>query len=133
MDDWSGWDFQRFYLLFVGAAFVLLGAQVFLFHWRAAFAKKTMYLPVLAAPLLALAAIVAAIAREGAIGWIALVVLAIGVAGGLVGVVEHARGTLNRIGGLTLRNIVAGPPTLLPATFAAVALSGALAVAWGGV
>jgi hypothetical protein len=68
MDAWGGWDFQRFYVLFVGAAFLLLGLQVFLFHWRAAFNHRTMYLPVLAAPLLFLAALVAAITREGAIG-----------------------------------------------------------------
>ena len=115
----DGWDFQRFYLLFVGAAFLLLGLQVLHFHWRAGFGRWTMYVPVLAAPLLALAAVVAAVSRDGALGWIALVVLAFGVAGGLLGVFEHARGVLHRIGGLTLRNIVAGPPTLPPATFAA--------------
>ena len=133
MDGWEGWDFQRFYLLFVAAAFLLLGAQVFLFHWRAAFSRSTMYLPVLAAPLLALAGLAAAITREGAIGWLALAVFAVGVLGGLVGVYEHARGVLYRIGGLSVRNVVAGPPTLLPLTFAAVAFSGGLAVLWGGV
>jgi hypothetical protein len=133
MDGWEGWDFQRFYLLFVGAAFLLLGVQVFLFHWRAAFSKRTMYLPVLAAPLLAVAAIVAAITREGAIGWIAVAVFAVGVAGGLVGVFEHLRGIAGRIGGFTPRNLVAGPPPLLPATFAAVAFSAGLAVVWGAL
>jgi hypothetical protein len=133
MDGWEGWDFQRFYLLFVAAAFALLGLQVFFFHWRAAFSRASMYLPVLAAPLLALAAIVAAITREGAIGWIAAAVFAVGVVGGLVGVYEHARGVLYRVGGLTLRNIVAGPPTLLPLTYGAVAFSAGLAVVWGGV
>jgi hypothetical protein len=131
MDDWSGWDFQRFYVLFVGAAFLLLGLQVFLFHWRAAFSRRTMYLPVLAAPLLSLAAIVAAVTREGAIGWIAVVVFAVGVLGGLVGVYEHLRGVRYRIGGFSVRNLVAGPPPLLPATFAAVAFSAGLAVLWG--
>lgn len=133
MDAWEGWDFQRFYLLFVGAAFLLLGAQVLLFHWRAAFSRTSMYLPVAAAPLLALAAIVAAITREGAVGWIAAAVFAVGVLGGLFGVLEHARGVLYRVGGLSLRNIMAGPPTLLPLTFAAVAFSAGLAVIWGGV
>jgi hypothetical protein len=131
MDAWEGWDFQRFYVLFVGAAFLLLGLQVFLFHWRAAFSRKTMYLPVLAAPLLAVAAIVAAITREGAIGWIAVAVFAVGVVGGLIGVVEHLRGIGYRIGGFSVRNLVAGPPPLLPATFAAVAFSGGLAILWG--
>ena len=132
MDAWEGWDFQRFYVLFVGAAFLLLGLQVFLFHWRAAFSRPSMYLPVAAAPLLALAAVVAAITREGVIGWVAAAVFAAGVLGGLVGVVEHAKGVAHRVGGVTVRNLVAGPPVLLPATFAAVALSGGLAVVWGG-
>jgi hypothetical protein len=131
METWDGWDFQRFYLLFVGAAFVLLGLQVFLFHWRAAFARPTMYLPVLAAPLLAVAAIVAAISRYGALGWIAVVVFAVGVLGGLIGVYEHLKGIGYRVGGFSLRNLVAGPPPLLPATFAAVAFSAGLAVLWG--
>jgi hypothetical protein len=133
MDAWEGWDFQRFYLLFVGAAFLLLGLQVFLFHWRAGFSRTSMYLPVVAAPLLALAAVLAAITREGAIGWIAVVVFAVGVLGGLIGVYEHLRGIGYRIGGFSLRNLVAGPPPLLPATFAAVALSAGLAVLWGGL
>jgi hypothetical protein len=133
MDGWEGWDFQRFYLLFVGAAFLLLGLQVFLFHWRAAFARWTMYLPVAAAPLLALAGIVAAITREGSIGWIAVAVFAVGVLGGLVGVVEHVKGIAYRVGGFSPRNLVAGPPPLLPATFAAVAFSGSLAVLWGAL
>jgi hypothetical protein len=133
MNGWEGWDFQRFYLVFVAAAFLLLGAQVFLFHWRAAFSRTSMYLPVAAAPLLALAALVAAITREGALGWITVAVFAIGVLGGLFGVLEHARGVLSRVGGLSLRNIMAGPPTLLPLTFAAVAFSAGLAVMWGGL
>jgi hypothetical protein len=133
MDGWEGWDFQRFYVLFVGAAFLLLGLQVFLFHWRAAFSRKTMYLPVLAAPLLAAAAVVAAISREGVIGLIAVAVFAVGVVGGLVGVYEHLQGIGHRTGGFSLRNLVAGPPPLLPATFAAVAFSGGLAIVWGAL
>src|SRR5918995_5651059 len=133
VNGWEGWDFQRFYLVFVAAAFVLLGLQVFLFHWRAAFSRTSMYLPVLAAPLLALAGLLAAITREGAIGWIAVAVFAVGVLGGLFGLYEHLRGIGYRVGGFSLRNFVAGPPPLLPATFAAVALSGGLAVLWGGL
>ena len=131
MESWEGWDFQRFYLLFVGAAFLLLGLQVLLFHWRAAFSRWTMYVPVVAAPLLALAAVVAAITREGAVGWIAVGAFAVGVLGGLGGVVEHVKGIGYRVGGFSVRNLVAGPPPLLPATFAAVALSAGVAVLWG--
>jgi hypothetical protein len=81
----------------------------------------------------AIAAIVAGITREGVIGWLALVVCVVGVAGGLFGVYEHVRGIAGRIGGFTPRNLVAGPPPLLPGTFAAVAFSAGLAVIWGGV
>lgn len=133
MDAWDGWDFQRFYLLFVAFAFLVVGLQVLLFHWRAAFRHWTMYGPVLAAPVLAAAGVVAALTREGAIGWIALAVFAVGVVDGLVGVYEHVRGVIGRVGGFTLRNLVAGPPILLPATFAALAVSGGLAVVWGGL
>ena len=133
MDGWAGWDFQRFYLLFVAVAFLLLGLQVSLFHWRAAFSKRTMYFPVVEAPVLALAGVLAAITREGAFGWVEVAIFAVGVVGGLIGLFEHLRGIAHRIGGFTVRNLVAGPPPLLPATFAAVAFSGGLAILWGAV
>ncbi len=133
MDGWSGWDFQRFYLLFVAAAFMLIGLQVLLFHWRAAFHKWTMYGPVLLAPVLAIAGVVGAFSREGWLGWVVLLVFAVGVVDGLVGVYEHVRGVAGRIGGFSLRNLMAGPPVLLPVTFMALAVSGGLAVLWGGL
>jgi hypothetical protein len=52
VDAWDGWVFARLYMLLVALAFAVIGAQVFLFHWRAAFHKWTMYLPVLAAPVI---------------------------------------------------------------------------------
>ena len=133
MDGWSGWDFQRFYLLFVAAAFTLLGLQVLLFHWRAAFKKWTMYGPVLLAPVLAAAGVVGSVSREGWLGVAVLVVFAVGVLDGLIGVYEHLHGVAERIGGFTLRNLVAGPPVLLPVTFTALAVSGGLAVVWGAL
>lgn len=133
MDGWSGWDFQRFYLLFVAAAFTLLGLQVLLFHWRAAFKKWTMYGPVLLAPVLAAAGVVAALSRDGLLGWIAVGVFAMGVLDGLVGVYEHVHGVAERIGGFSLRNLMAGPPVFLPVTFTALAVSGGLAVVWGAL
>ena len=133
MDTWDGWGFQRFYLLFVGAAFLMLGLQVLLFHWRAAFRKWTMYGPVLVAPVLAAAGVVAAITRDGLIGWVALGVFGFGVVDGMIGLYEHLRGIGERIGGFTLRNLVAGPPPLLPAMFMALAVSGGLAIVWGAL
>ena len=133
MDAWDGWPFARFYVLFVAAAFLMLGTQVFLFHWRAAFHKWTMYIPVLGAPALTVAGIAAALQRDGWIGWAALAFFAVGVVDGLIGIVEHLRGIAARIGGFSPRNLVAGPPPLLPAMFTALAVSGGLAMVWGAL
>ena len=130
MDAWDGWPFARLYLLLVAVAFLVVGGQVFLFHWRAAFRAQTMYLPVVAAPLLAAAGVGTAIARNDAVGWTAVVIFAVGVLGGLLGAVLHLRGVAARIGGFTLRNLTTGPPPLLPVAFAALALTGGLAVVW---
>ena len=133
MDAWDGWDFQRFYVGFVGIALALLGLQVLLFHWRAAFKKWTMYGPVLLAPVLAGAGLVGAFSREGWLGWAVLAVFVLGVVDGLIGVYEHGRGVAGRIGGFSLRNLVAGPPVLLPVMFTALAFSGGLAVLWSAL
>jgi len=130
VNPWDGWPFARVYLLLVALAFIVVGGQVLLFHWRAAFRARTMYLPVAAAPLLTIAGVVAAITRDDPIGWIALAVFAVGVAGGLFGTFLHLRGIAARIGGFTLRNMTAGPPPLLPLAFAALAITGGLAIVW---
>jgi len=44
--------------------------------------------------------------------------------------VLHLRGIAARVGGFTVRNLTAGPPPLLPLAFAALALTGGLAVVW---
>jgi hypothetical protein len=133
MDAWDGWPFARFYVLFVAAAFVMLGTQVLLFHWRAAFRKWTMYGPVLMAPVLTAAGVVAAAMRDGWVGWVAVAVFGVGVLDGLIGIYEHLRGIAGRIGGFSPRNLMSGPPPLLPAMFTALAFSGGLAVVWGAL
>ena len=120
-------------MLFVALAFLMIGAQVLLFHWRGAFRKWTMYIPVLGAPALTLAAGAGAIQRDGWIGWAALAFFAIGVVDGIVGVVEHLRGIAERIGGFSPRNVMAGPPIFLPAMFMALSFIGGLALVWGAL
>jgi hypothetical protein len=131
MEAWRGWPFERVYLVLVATAFVVVGLQVFLFHWRGAFRSKSMYAPVLGAPAITLAGLVGAISRSGWIGWVVFAVFAIGVLDGLYGTVLHLKGIKERIGGFTLRNLTTGPPFLLPVAFAALALTGSLAVSWG--
>jgi hypothetical protein len=130
MDAWDGWPFARVYLLLVALAFVVIGLQVLLFHWRAAFRRLTMYGPVLLAPVLVLAGVLGAVKRDGILGWIVLAVFALGIVDGFVGVAEHLRGIARRIGGFSLRNLMSGPPPLLPVAFMALALSGGLALVW---
>jgi hypothetical protein len=103
---------------------------VLLFHWRAAFRSRAMYGPVVIAPIIAAAGVAAAIARNDAIGWTAVAIFAIGAVDGLIGLTLHLRGIAARVGGFTLRNLTAGPPPLLPLAFAALAITGGLAVVW---
>jgi hypothetical protein len=133
MEAWDGWPFARLYLLLVALAFVVIGLQVLLFHWRAAFRRWTMYGPVLLAPVLVLAGVVGAVRRDGWLGWIALAIFGLGIVDGLVGIFEHLRGIARRIGGFALRNLMSGPPPLLPVAFTALALTGALALMWEGL
>ena len=130
MNGWDGWPFDRAYLLLVAVAFLVVGGQVFLFHWRAAFRSKAMYGPVVMAPIIAAAGVAAAIVRNDVVGWAALVIFAIGFIDGLIGLTMHLQGIAHRVGGFTLRNVTAGPPPLLPLAFAALALTGGLAVIW---
>jgi hypothetical protein len=130
MEAWDGWPFARLYMLLVALAFVVIGLQVLLFHWRAGFRRWTMYGPILLAPVIVLAGIVGALQRNGSLGWIVLSVFALGILDGLVGIVEHLRGIARRIGGFTLRNLMSGPPPLLPVAFMALAVTGALALMW---
>jgi hypothetical protein len=130
MEAWDGWPFARLYMLLVALAFAIVGLQVLLFHWRAAFRRLTMYGPVLLAPVIVVAGVVGALKRDGLLGWIVLAVFALGIVDGLVGIVEHLRGISRRIGGFSLRNLMSGPPPLLPVAFMALALTGALALIW---
>jgi hypothetical protein len=130
MDRWQDWPYGRIYLLLVAVAFVVVGIQVFLFHWRAAFRSKTMYGPVVLAPVVALAGIAAAAKRDGAIGWIALAIFGLAAVEGVIGLVLHLRGIGYRVGGFTWRNVVAGPPPMLPLAFGALGVTGGLAVVW---
>lgn len=130
MDAWDGWSYARAHLLLVALAILVVGGQVLLFHLRAAFRAKSMYGPVVMAPIIAAAGVLGAVTRQGAIGWVVMAVFVVGFLEGVYGTVLHLRGIAARVGGFTLRNLTAGPPPLLPLAFGALGLTGALAVAW---
>jgi hypothetical protein len=130
MNAWDGLPFARLYLLLVAAAFLVVGTQAFLFHWRGAFRSKSMYGPVVLSPIIAAAGVASAVARNDVVGWTAVVIFIVGLVDGLIGLSMHLRGIASRVGGFTARNLMAGPPPMLPLAFAALALTGGLAVVW---
>jgi hypothetical protein len=85
---------------------------------------------VLATPLVVLGAVIGALARDGVWGWIALVLLAFGIVEGLSGLFFHLRGVQSQIGGVTTRNLLSGPPPLLPVAYTAIGALGVGALVW---
>lgn len=130
MDEWNGWNADRAALLFTALLYLGLWVQLTLMHWAGAFKHRAMWGPVLMTPLFAAAAVVGAVTRTGVFGWGVAIVLAIGVVEGLIGVFFHVRGITMQIGGFSLRNVLAGPPPVLPAAYALVGVLGLGALMW---
>lgn len=125
MGAWDGLELGRAVLLFAAVAYVVIGIQVWLYHWAGGFRRRAMWAPVLLTPIVVLAALLGALDRGSPWGWIALAILVVAVVDGLIGLAYHLRGTASQIGGLSLRNVLAGPPPMLPVAYAAI---GALAI-----
>jgi hypothetical protein len=127
---WDGWDVDRAVLLFTAVAFLVIWVQVSLFHWAGAFKHWAMWAPVVATPVVALGAVLGALQRDGVLGWIALVLLAVSALEGLVGLGYHLRGITFQVGGFTMRNLLSGPPPMLPLAYAAIGVLGLGALVW---
>jgi len=127
---WSQWSLDRIILLFVGIAYLLIGLQVALSHYRQNFHHKIMWAPVVEAPLIGLLSLLAVGLNSR--GWLVAAQAAywIGTASGLLGFALHLKGVGVRVGGYALRNFLVGPPVVLPLLFAAMSVLGLLA-AWG--
>ena len=118
--------------MIVAASAVLyagIWVQVTLLHWGGAFAARAMWAPVLLTPPIVVAAVLGVI-DASAFGWIAAAFLAFGVLDGLYGVYRHLRGVAAQIGGLTVRNLIAGPPFVLPLAYSLVGVLGLLGLFW---
>jgi hypothetical protein len=105
--------------------------QVTLFHWGAAFAAKAMWVPVVLTPPIVVA-VVLGVVDAGAFGWVAAAALALGAVDGLYGVYRHLRGVAAQVGGLTVRNLIAGPPFVLPLAYSLVGVLGLIGLLWDG-
>lgn len=130
MQPWTGWPLERFLYLFVGAAYMMIWIQVSLFHWRGGFRSKFMWGPVLYTPLLFMAAFLMGFRHGGVLDTAYVVIFAIGALEGMGGFILHARGVASLVGGFNVRNLMAGPPIILPAMYMAMGALGLLIFYW---
>ncbi len=128
--DWISWSLDRVIYLFVGVAFFVLWIQVALSHYRQNFHHKSMWTPVLAAPIFSLTAVWLVFDRSHLLllGFAGLMWL--GVMIGAAGFYYHFHGVGVRVGGYSMRNFLAGPPVVLPLLFSALSVLGLLAYYW---
>jgi hypothetical protein len=90
-----------------------------------------MYVPVVFTPLVIGGALAGVVERAGIWGWVALATLAVGVLGGLAGFYYHVRGIYKQVGGVTMRNVLSGPPPMLPLAYSLIGLLGLIALLFG--
>ncbi len=131
MDAWDGWETGRVVLLLAAVMYTGIWVQLSLFHWAGAFKRRVMWGPVLVTPLFVVAAILGAVEREGILGWLALGLLALGIVEGMTGLFFHLQGMGYQVGGLrSVRNLLAGPPPMLPMAYSIVGVIGIVGLVW---
>lgn len=130
MHSWDGWPLARLILLFVAAAYLLIWIQATLMHWRGAFRHRAMWGPVLYTPVAVIVVLAAVVTRADLIETLLVFTLGLATVLGAVGVGYHLRGITAQVGGITMRNLMAGPPPILPLLYAAVGALGLLAWYW---
>ncbi len=132
MSPWDGWDVDRAVVAFTAVLFLGMWVQLSLMHWAGGFKHPAMWGPVLATPVVVAAATAAAVTREGPVGWLAAAAFALAVVLGLAGLAYHVRGLVAQIGGFSLRNVLSGPPPILPVAYSMLGLLGLGALVWHG-
>ena len=128
--NWHLWSMDRTLILFVGLAFLAIGIQVTMFHYRQNFHNKFMWVPVISAPIFFIIAVILAWYNAHWLRNLFLVLMWLGVLFGLVGFYFHFRGVGIRVGGWALRNFLIGPPIILPLLFSAMSVLGLIAIYW---
>jgi hypothetical protein len=131
VSDWNAWELGRVVLAVSAVLYAGIWVQVTLFHWGAAFAAKAMWVPVVLTPPIVVA-VVLGVVDAGAFGWVAAAALALGAVDGLYGLYRHLRGVAAHVGGLTVRNLIAGPPFVLPLAYSLVGVLGLIGLFWDG-
>lgn len=127
---WAGWPLDRIAILFVSLAFLLIGIQVTLFHYRQNFHHKAMWIPVLAAPIFFIVGTGFAFYKVEWLATLFIWLMWFGLLDGLIGFYYHFRGVGIRVGGWALRNFLIGPPIVLPLMFTAMSVLALIAMYW---
>lgn len=127
---WSGWPWDRVIILFTGLAFLMIGLQVTMFHYRQNFRVWSMWLPVAATPVLGVVAIVMAFYNLPLLRTVFVVLLGIGAVAGIGGFVLHFEGVGERVDGYRINNFLVGPPITLPLMVTAMSVLGIIALYW---
>lgn len=128
--NWSMWSIDRILILFVCLAFLIMGIQVTMFHYRQNFNHKSMWVPVISAPIFFIVGIILTWYNAPWLHTLFLVLMWFGVVAGLIGFYFHFRGVGVRVGGWALRNFLIGPPITLPLMFSALSVLGLIAMYW---
>ncbi|WP_134699092.1 hypothetical protein [Ammoniphilus sp. YIM 78166] len=127
---WGGWPLERMMILFISLAFLMIGIQVTLFHYRQNFHHKAMWIPVIAAPLFFLVGMGLTFYNEKWLSSLFFWLMWLGLVDGLIGFYYHFRGVGVRVGGWALRNFLIGPPIILPLMFTALSGLGLIIMYW---
>ncbi|MEF3304425.1 hypothetical protein [Paenibacillus sp. GYB003] len=128
--NWPNWSLDRIVILFVSIAFLVIGVQVTMFHYRQNFNHKSMWAPVIAAPLFFIVGLALVSYYADWLRTLFLALMWVGLLAGLVGFYYHFRGVGVRVGGWALRNFLIGPPITLPLLFSALSVLGLIALYW---
>jgi len=127
---WDGWSLVRILILFVSIAFLMIGVQVTMSHYRQNFHHKAMWIPVLATPLFFIVGCILAFYNAQWLRILFMILMWVGVVAGLIGFHYHFRGVGLRVGGRVLRNFLIGPPIVLPLMITALCALGLIAIYW---
>lgn len=131
MSNWEGWELGRVIVAFSSLMYAGIWIQVSLFHRAGAFKHWAMYVPVIFTPLIIGGALAGVVERSGVWGWVAAAALAFGAVDGLIGLFYHLCGIVSQIGGLTMRNLLSGPPPVLPLAYSLIGILGLIGLLYG--
>lgn len=127
---WTGWELARIMVLLAGLANLMIFLQVTLFHYRQNFRNAAMWLPVIGALGIGVAAVLFALLNAAALAGLVKTLLWVGLVAGLIGFYYHFRGVGQRVDGFVFRNFLVGPPVILPLMISAVAVIGLFGLYW---